>query len=360
VGDSPIDPQTGRPLWVEPDFDDSKWETVDLTPHSGVADPFTRDPRYVQGWTTKGHPGYWGYAWYRIRVPVTSAPGERLALLTYGWVDDGYQLFDNGELLGSWGKFRRAGKPPIVYSTEPAMFVLAESAPSGNLSLSPATQTLAFRFWMGPIRLSHHPFTGGLHYAPLLGEAGAIAAQTHLAWLELIRRYSWSVLVAASLLLLAIVAASLRLFDRSDPVYLWVAGALLAGAAHEVVFDFNIWTQWDSFRTFFVLIQVIFAPLLLGGWSMAWWIWFRLRRPVWVPKALVALTLLDMTCELLGQDLLYNMIPHPVGVAFHAASGVVRLLFLALMVFIVAKGIRKQGWDFLPLYPWCSGNFRAS
>jgi hypothetical protein len=34
------------------------------------------DPRYVPGWTTKGHPGYWGYAWYRIRVPVTSVPGQ--------------------------------------------------------------------------------------------------------------------------------------------------------------------------------------------------------------------------------------------------------------------------------------------
>ena len=98
IGDSPTDPQTGKPLWAEPDFDDSQWETVDLTPHAGVEDPFTRDPRYVQGWTTKGHPGYWGYAWYRIRVPVTSVPGEKLALLSYGEVDDGYQLFDNGQL----------------------------------------------------------------------------------------------------------------------------------------------------------------------------------------------------------------------------------------------------------------------
>ena len=363
VGDSPMNPLTGRPLWAEPGFDDSTWETVDLTPHAGVPDPFTRDPRYVKGWTTKGHPGYWGYAWYRIRVPVTSAPGEKPALLTYGWVDDGYQLFDNGELLGSWGEFRGAGRPPVVYSTQPVMFVLPESTPGGNLSQEPATQTLAFRFWMGPIRLSHHPFTGGLHYAPLLGDSAAIAAQTHLAWLELIRQYSWSLLVVALLLLLSIVAASLTLFDRSDPVYLWVAGALLAGMAHEVAFDFNIWTQWESQRTFFVLIEVIFAPLLLGGWSMVWWIWFRLRRPVWVPRALVALMLLDAICELLGQNLLYGMVPHSVGVAFHAASGVVRLLILALMVFIVAKGIRKQGWEgwlVLPaVVPMLFGQFQS-
>src|SRR6202451_3198843 len=39
VGDSPIDPKTGQPLWAEPEFDDSKWETVDLTPKDGAFDP---------------------------------------------------------------------------------------------------------------------------------------------------------------------------------------------------------------------------------------------------------------------------------------------------------------------------------
>lgn len=47
VGDSPIDPKTGQPQWAEPGFDDSKWETVDLTPpkcpstqHPGGQDMF--------------------------------------------------------------------------------------------------------------------------------------------------------------------------------------------------------------------------------------------------------------------------------------------------------------------------------
>ena len=132
----------------------------------------------------------------------------------------------NSSTTGSWGEFRGPGKWPVVYATQPAMFVLPQPGAGDNASTGPATLELAFRVWMGPLRLSHHPFSGGLHYAALLGEADAIAAQTHLAWLELIRRYSWSVLVCAMLLLLAIVAASLRLFDRSDPVYLWVAWCL--------------------------------------------------------------------------------------------------------------------------------------
>ena len=344
IGDSPVDSQTGHPLWAEPGFDDANWETVDLTPQSGVADPFTRDPRYVQGWTMKGHPGYWGYAWYRLQIPVTSVPGEKLALLTYGWIDDGYQFFDNGELLGSWGKFRGPGKWPVVYFTQPAMFVLPQPGTDAH-GAGPATVLLAFRVWMSPVRLSHHPFTGGLHYAPVFGEAGAIAAQTHLAWLELARQHSWSAFLGALFLLLALVAASLTLFDRSDPVYLWVAGALLSGACFEAAFALSVLTQWESFRTFFLLIQVFIFPLLLGSWAMAWWVWFQLRRPVWMPKAIAGVTLLYMVCELLGEDLFYDLIPHPVGVAFRAASGVVRLLPLALMVFIVGKGIREQGWE---------------
>lgn len=35
VGDSPVDLATSKPLWAEPGFDDSSWETVDLSLHSG-------------------------------------------------------------------------------------------------------------------------------------------------------------------------------------------------------------------------------------------------------------------------------------------------------------------------------------
>jgi Stage II sporulation protein E (SpoIIE) len=344
AGDSPVDPVTHEPLWAEPAFDDSTWESVDLKPQASIEDPFTLDPRYVQGWTTKGHPGYWGYAWYRLSVPVTSAPGERLALLTYGWVDDGYQLFDNGELLGSWGKFQTGATAPVVYFTQPAMFVLTQPATSGNLSRNPAMVTLAFRVWMGPVKLSHHPFVGGLHYAPVLGAASAVEMQTHLEWLELIRNHASSPIAASVFLLLAIVAGSLVLFDRSDPVYLWVAGPLLLIGINEVFFSLASWTQFVSFRMFFFQNAIGFS-LMFGAWGMAWWIWFKLRRPQWIPKAIAALTLLNMISELLGEHLLYGMIPDPVGVIFHGVSLLARLLLLAIIVFIVGKGIREQGWE---------------
>ncbi|MGB6783699.1 MAG: SpoIIE family protein phosphatase [Terracidiphilus sp.] len=329
-----------NPQWADPNFDDSHWETVDLTPRPGVEDPFTHNPKYVPGWTTRGHPGYWGYAWYRIDVAAAAEPGEKLAVMADG-VDDGYQVFAQGKLLGSNGQFR-AGKYPVVYFPQPQIFVLPPSAAR--------TQVLAFRVWMGPVRLSHHPFTGGFHYAPLLGESGAIAEQTHIAWLELVRHYAFSGILSGVFLLLTILAASLILFDRSDRVYLWVAGAFLLAMSREVVFSLANWTQLVSLREFFFALEAFIAPLAIGMWAMVWWKWFQLRRPFRMPRAIAALTGLDMIFELLGENLFYA-IPPSLGQLFHAASGVVRLGLLALLVFIVAKGIReqgKEGWLVLP------------
>jgi hypothetical protein len=124
VGDSPIDPKTGQPLWAEPGFDDSKWETVDLTPKDGAFDPIGGTSGYVPGWTAKGHPGYFGYAWYRLRVQVQVRPGEALALVGPADVDDAYQVFENGELAGHFGNF--SGGKPVVYFTQPKMFPLSQ------------------------------------------------------------------------------------------------------------------------------------------------------------------------------------------------------------------------------------------
>src|SRR5271155_704856 len=123
VGDSPIDPKTGKPLWAEPGFDDSKWETVDLTPKDGAFNPRGGFSGYVPGWTAKGHPGYFGYAWYRIRVQVQARAGAGLALAGPAGVDDAYQVFDDGELAGHFGDF--SGDRIVTYYTQPKMFSLA-------------------------------------------------------------------------------------------------------------------------------------------------------------------------------------------------------------------------------------------
>ena len=126
VRDSPLDPVSNTPIWAKPDFDDSTCETVDLTPQSAAHNPITGMSGYVPGWTARGHAGYWGYAWYRIRVQVDSGQDVKLALAGPPEVDDSYQVFENGSLIGSFGDF--SAHHPTVYYAQPMRPTPAKSA----------------------------------------------------------------------------------------------------------------------------------------------------------------------------------------------------------------------------------------
>jgi hypothetical protein len=348
IGDSPVDSITHVPLWARSGFDDSAWETVSLKPRPGWTDPYNGDPRYIPGWTANGHPEYMGYAWYRLRVPATARKGARLALACPIYADDGYQVFGNGKVLGGLGNFET--NPPIVSSTVPLMLVLPEPATS-DADHVPAAQVIAFRVWMGPMGLTHSPYAGGLHYAPYLGEAGAIAARTRLDWLEMAMQSAYAPFEGVLLFLLGVVAAGLILFDRTDRVYLWVAAVLLFTALADAVLTVFTLTQVLSLRTYFMFFDVLSNPLVLCGWIIVWWHWFRLRQPAWMPKVIAALMLLYMVTKAIGGDFFYGAEPHPPAVAFNVISVVVRLIFLPLLIFIVGLGIRKQGgegWLVLP------------
>lgn len=333
VGDSPIDPATRSPVWANASFDDSGWEAVDLAP-DGEYDPITNDPRYLSGWTTRGHSHYWGYAWYRLRVRVQAPEGTELAFATYGWVDDGYQIFADGKLIGSWGDFSNS-KYPTVYFTQPATFGVLRA------SGTPQEITIALRCWMGPVRLAEHPFVGGLHYAPLLGEASAIHNAVGIEWMRILRSNAYQFFDIALSLLMAIVVASLIFFDRSDPVYLLVAVALLLDAIHEVIFILANITQIVSIRMFFVEIAFTY-PLILGTWGLVWWFWFH-RRPVWAGKALIIGVFAYMMSALVARDLLYEIVPHSVSAVADAATTPCRLFLIFIVLVIVWHGMKEKG-----------------
>ena len=134
-----------------------------------------RDSRDMsRGWTVQGHAGYWGYAWYRLVVHVQARPGEKLALTGPSDVDDVYQVFANGQLLGQFGDF--STKTPIVIYTQPMMFSLHKQGDDGAGNTSFSTQVLAFRVFMLPSTLEEAADVGGFHTAPLLGDAATVAA----------------------------------------------------------------------------------------------------------------------------------------------------------------------------------------
>jgi sulfur transfer complex TusBCD TusB component (DsrH family) len=350
VGDSPIDPKTSQPLWAEPDFDDSKWETVDLTPKDGAVDPDAGLAGYVPGWTARGHRGYWGYAWYRIRVQVRTRTGQKLALSGPINVDDVYQVFDNGELTGEFGDF--TGKRPVVYYTQPRMFPLPLAGLRGaGTSPDESTQVLAFRVWMEPYSLIDAPDAGGLRIAPVLGEAGAVAARYQISWLELIRSYASSAALALLFGLLAVVAFSLILFDHSDRVYLWMGALFLLIASNSTLNVVGVWTELQGFFINDVLPGGL-TSLVYAAWVMVWWIWFGLQRPSWLPRLVAVLTLLLMVSTILGDEVFFGLLPHAVAVYFVTVSLALRLLLFALLVWIAVEGIRRQGvegWLVLPV-----------
>jgi serine phosphatase RsbU (regulator of sigma subunit) len=334
------------PQWADPKFDDSGWEDVDLASKAGSFDPILGLSGYVPGWTAKGHPHYWGYAWYRIRVQVNARPGENLAIVYTADVDDSYQVFANGLLLGSFGQFSKASKFPVLYNSQPRMFRLPETTSTG-----PVTVVLAYRVWMQPSTLLLAPDSGGFHSPPLLGQIGAITANYELAWVGYVRAYGPSFFDALLFFLLVILACSLTVFDRSDPVYLWLAAVFLLTALDRTFLCIAAWTQAMGLVTLSVLQDVVLRPLTLGGWVMVWWAWFRLRRPSWMPAAIAVLTLLYALTDLLGEDLFFTIEPHSVSAVFHLISVGVRILFLCSLIFVIFEGVAEQGregWLALP------------
>lgn len=335
------------PRWADPSFDDSAWETIDLTSPPGAHDADVGLTGYVPGWTAKGHSGYWGYAWYRMRVSVAAPPGDRLALAGPPDVDDAYQLFLNGQLLGSAGRF--SGPTPVVYSIQPRMF----SLPQSLLVTSPdsgVSAVLAFRVWMGAGTLGEAPDTGGIHIAPALGETGAVEARYRLQWLETVSGYIVEVVLPISFVLLAVMACSLMLFDCSDLAYLWLSAALVLTGLVRANQALYFWTQAESIQLFDLARNVFLVPLGLGAWTMAWRGWFRLRRPAWIPKAVATLTLLYMGSQLLSRFWFPSLWPHAV-TGFNIISVWLRLLFALLLGLVVYWGIRqegREGWLALP------------
>ena len=352
VGDSPIDPNTGTPVWAEPGFDDSAWETVDLTPK-------TADAGYVPGWNARGHAGYWGWAWYRLRVEVSDNSREPLAIAGPNAADDAWQLFVGGRLVGSLGQFGSDGKVERVYNSRPLIFPLLQDG-SGQQRTS--QETLAIRVWMGPGSLADaggvlrgSESRGGLHSPPIL-VAESVAAQARHDWQDWLIGRADEFAYVALFLLLAVLSASLMLFDRSDTVYVWVAATMLVAPLGYILDNLCATTTWLDSRVADILISTDDA-LWAAGWVIVWWVWFRFHRPAWVPKAVLVL-MLCLTAALACNAGLGDYgfaVPHGHNAfllsALAATCLILRLLFVAALGLVVWAGIRKEGkegWLALP------------
>jgi hypothetical protein len=316
--------------YAQPEYDDSGWETMDLSAPPGAHDDDVGLSGFVPGWAVKGHPDYSGYAWYRLTVPVDAIPGNDLALAAPPAVDDVYQLFVNGSLLGGAGDF--SGPVPIIYSVQPRMFLLPENVRNEK------DITIAFRVWMSSA--SRGSDAGGIHIAPALGEKTQVEKKYSFQWEQTIKGYIVEVVLPIMFILLAIAMFFLDRSRQPTRSPKWFIAALVLLGLLRLNQAVYFWFQIENSHQAVILGSAIIRPLMLSSWLIASWEWFDLQQPKWLPKIVAVLTLLYLAIQLLGLSWSTNSFIHE---HYSTIADLLRLGLLALMLFIIYQGIRKNG-----------------
>jgi hypothetical protein len=266
-GDSPL--VYGKPAWAAPDFNDDAWATMDLRPKAGEIDPVYGAPDYLPGWSARGFRDLAGFAWYRLRIHVAE-PNRPLALKTPDHVDDAYQVFANGILVGTFGDFSH--KRVICYRSRPLVFTLPKPDANGDIEL-------AIRFYMEPFvaAVGTTPDNGGMHEAPLVGLPAAVeyirAQEVRARLLSLVA----GIFVALLMLIAAVGAFWIWLLDRPRTTYLWLLLALLGQATWIPVLLVGFFTYAIPQEIVASLQQMSYS-LGLVGWIIFWRRWFLLQR----------------------------------------------------------------------------------
>ena len=324
--------------WAQPDFDDSAWDTMDLTPPPGSADATLGISGNLPGWTERGYAGYSGFAWYRLRVEVEGA-NRRLALKMPEGADDAYQVYVNGEKIGEFGKFSK--RRVTAYSTLPQAYRLARTQRDGTI-------TIAIRMWMDSATPFNIPDAGGLHEPPVLGYASVIGALVRLDYDDIAHYVGSGFLEMLILFMALLMALTLFWLDREEKAYLWLSlVCLVTLLSNAIVLSVNF-TAWLGQTASVVLTDVFLAPARIGLWVIFWGYWFRLWRIgklqifVWASVALLILCTAMLRPPLYGQQIPvhYASFIVPVRLAIKLALG-------ALLFAVAFRGVIRQkteGW----------------
>jgi hypothetical protein len=339
IGDSPVDPATGKMLWAEPAFDDAKWGAMDLTPPQGSYNPVTGTSGYVPGWGAQGYPKTAGYGWYRLRLDLrdgdSDAPAQ-LALEIPASFDNAYQVYANGQLIGQFGQF--TANSVKFYLSQPRAFLLPGSSAGGPV-------TLAIRMWMDPSSTLGNPGAGGLHAPPVLGKAPVILAMQILGRKAILRALT-SYFVEIVILILALsVALTLYWLDSSEPAYLLLGLnciALLVLVCNIPVEFATTWTSAGPAN----FIQNGSYSAIEALWILFWAYWFRLEHRrllhlvVWPGAMLGALLTIMIWPPFYG-----SVVPLSAGPLLLQLASVAFGLASLLVLGVAVQGIRKNKVD---------------
>jgi hypothetical protein len=324
--------------WADPRFDDRAWANLSLAAPASANDGDQGISHYAAGWAAQGFGGYTGFAWYRIRVPSVASGTRELTVLGPAMVDSAYQIYVDGELLGGIGDFARP--TPVAYGIHPKKFTFSSNG---------KPTVVAMRVWMG--RWAVGPSSGGMHVAPVLGNADGAEAAYRVQWFEKIRAFALEIAQTFFFIVLAIAALSLLPFDRARPALVMLAVALLLTALWRA----NLTIFWlsgaESVQTFVHWHVSVLVPVTLSAWTLTWCYLFRLNESRWITVAVCAMTILYVVVEFLKRPLFDDGFMPALAPAAAVVSKWDRYAFLALLIYIVYRGIRERGreaWLALP------------
>jgi hypothetical protein len=248
------------PHWADANTDDDGWETVDMTAPPGSHDSDVGLPDYVGGWTSHGHPGYHGYAWYRRAVTVPAGPVS-WDILGPTLVEDGYELYWNGQRLGGSG---RLGPDPRVVGTRPLQFALPADAAG-------ARGVLAVRTYMRPGNRGSAD-SGGMHSPPILAPRPMSDALHRVQWERTIAGYIVDVIEPIAML--ALIGLVIGYQSRSDHKSFLIGAsiALALMAARRLNNAIVAWTDLMDLTTYAWLASVMWVPTM-AAWTLSWNRW---------------------------------------------------------------------------------------
>ncbi len=253
---------TGDDLLWAGAADDSGWETIDMTAPRGSHDGDVGLPDYVKGWAAHGHPAYAGYAWYRraVTVPAGHASWE---ILGPTLVEDGYEIYWNGQLLGGSG---RLGADPHVVGTRPLRFPLPVGA-------SGARGVVAIRAFMRR-RSAPDAEGGGMHSPPILAPRPISDALHRAQWGRTIAGYVVDAIEPLGMF--AVVCLALWCWPRSSHkgFLIFASVALALTGVRRLNNAITAWTDLQDLSTYALLAKVMWIPTV-AVWILAWNRWSR-------------------------------------------------------------------------------------
>ncbi len=246
--------------WSDPRLDDNAWETVDLRAQPGSHDVDVGLPDYVSGWSARGHSGYTGYAWYRrpVTVPAGRATWDILGPTA---VDDGYELYWNGMLLGGSG---RLGLHPRLVGTRPHRFELPVEA-AGTRGM------LAVRAYMLK-RQQPSAEGGGMRSPPFLAPRPIADALHRAHWGRTIAGYIVDAVEPLAMFALAGLAVWCRSRSRHHSFLVFAAVALALMALRRLDNALVAWTDVLDLKAYSALAKYLWMPAV-AAWLLAWNRW---------------------------------------------------------------------------------------